>query len=86
MVRGEKTRVEDLFSLNTRLFDPSCPREQPMSRIDCLLKLRFFYTEIYIMVCFYTFDILLFGIKGAVHSKREMLSLFTHPHIVFMNL
>jgi len=33
MVGGEKTRVEDLFLLNIRLFDPSCPREQLMSRI-----------------------------------------------------
>lgn len=55
MVRGEKTRVEDLFSLNIRLFDPSCPREQLMSRIDWVLKIRgfFLYRNIHYIPCFW---------------------------------
>jgi len=47
MVGGEKTRVEDLFLLNIRLFDPSCPREQLMSRIGWVLKIIFCTDMIY---------------------------------------
>lgn len=62
MLRGEKTRVEDLFSLNIRMFDPSCLREQLVSRIDWVLKIRFLCTEIYYILCFFTLDVLPFYI------------------------
>lgn len=70
MVRGEKIRVEDLFSLNIRLFDPSCAREQLMSRIAWVLKIRFICREIYIMhTLFFTLDVLPLDIIGTVHPK-----------------
>lgn len=82
MVGGEKTRVEDLFSLNIRLFDPSCPREQLMSWIDWVLKIRFCYTEMYIFLFLTLLMFYRLILWEQFSPQNKILPLFITHHVI----